>query len=65
MGSNPTPSAIYIVDISLSYAFKIRLFKFSLSPPAATLEQALAALKKQLLLAYLWGEGHDSVRPRS
>ena len=40
-------------------------FKFSLAPPAATLEQALAALKKQLLLAYLWGEGHDSGSPGS
>ncbi len=40
-------------------------FKFSLSSPTATLEQALAALKKQLLLAYLWGGGHDSGSPHS
>ena len=40
-------------------------FKFSLSPPTTTLEQALAALKKQLLLAYLWAGGHDSGSPGS
>ena len=40
-------------------------FKFSLAPPAATLEQALAALKKRLLLAYLWGGGHNSGSPGS
>jgi curved DNA-binding protein CbpA len=34
-------------------------FSFSLSPPAATPEQILAALKKQTLLAYLWGAGPD------
>jgi hypothetical protein len=40
-------------------------FNFSLSPPTATLEQALAALRRQLLLAYLWGAGPDSGSPRS
>lgn len=34
-------------------------FNFSPSPPTATLEQALAALRKHLLLAYLWGAGPD------
>jgi hypothetical protein len=35
-------------------------FKFSPSPPTATLEQVLASLRKQLLLAYLWGLRPDS-----
>jgi curved DNA-binding protein CbpA len=38
-------------------------FNFSLSPPGATLEQVLAALKKRLLWAYLWGGGPDSESP--
>jgi hypothetical protein len=38
-------------------------FQFSASPPTATLEQVLAALRKQLLLAYLWGESPDSETP--
>jgi hypothetical protein len=32
-------------------------FKFSLSPPAATPEQTLAALNKRLLLAHIWDGG--------
>lgn len=35
-------------------------FRFPLSPPAHTPEQVLTALRKQLLLAYLWGETPDS-----
>ncbi|MCL4502423.1 MAG: DnaJ domain-containing protein [Deltaproteobacteria bacterium] len=31
--------------------------KFSPAPPASTPEQAMASLRKQLLLAYLWGAG--------
>jgi len=35
-------------------------FHFSPPPPAITVEQAVAALRKQLLLAHLWGIKLDS-----
>ncbi|OPX20064.1 MAG: hypothetical protein BZ151_05980 [Desulfobacca sp. 4484_104] len=38
-------------------------FKFPRSRPTATPEQIRAALRKQLLQAYIWGTGPDSQGP--